>query len=160
MAICSERLANEAHILAAPVARGPEPHDQPGRFQHVEVVGEQVGGQTEALGELLRRAVADSKVVDDRQADRLTQCGVYRRSPLEVWDPFGRIWSLVRCGGHTLAQSLDHLAERGGEVLNTDSGARREPTVQRQDRYPSTSEVSSPHTAFLGTPGRHHHSPW
>ena len=74
----------QVDVAAASVAARPAALDQAGRLEHVEVMGEQVRRHTDALLELLRRSVRGGQLVDDRQAGRLTQCGVHRRPLLQL----------------------------------------------------------------------------
>ena len=76
---------DQVDVAAASVAARPAALDQPGRLEHVEVVGEQVRRHTDDVLELLRRPVRGGQLVDDRQTGRLTQRGVHRRPLLQPW---------------------------------------------------------------------------
>ena len=65
-------------VAAAPVALGADPPDHPGGFEHLEVVGEQVGAQAERLGEVAGGGVAGDELIGQGEADRFTERRVHR----------------------------------------------------------------------------------
>ncbi len=73
-----QRVVAQADVAPAPVARGDAPLDEPDPLQDVEVVGQQVPGQTEPGAEVRGRPVGCAQVLDDRQPHRLAQGGVHR----------------------------------------------------------------------------------
>jgi hypothetical protein len=90
-----EGLGAQVHVAPAAVAARPGPLHQAHPFEHVEVVGEQVGLQREPVAQLHRGPVGDGELVDDGQAD-----GIAERSV-----PGGPIDELVR-GVHVPIISL------------------------------------------------------
>jgi len=68
-----ERCTLEVDIAPSPVTRGSAPADEPHSFEHVEVMGEQVGLDFEKGSKLRRGAVRDCELVDDRQAGRIAE---------------------------------------------------------------------------------------
>ena len=72
-------------VAAATVAARAGALDQADPLQHVEVVGQEVGLDPEAAAQLDRRPVGHGQLVDDGEADRVTEGGMAGRpfrSPL------------------------------------------------------------------------------
>ena len=71
-----ESVSLQLHVSPALVAAGSLPSDQPDILEHVEVMGQQVRlGSCEAP-QLDRGPIRGAQLVDDRQAERITQRGV------------------------------------------------------------------------------------
>ena len=71
-------------VAAAPVAFGADPADHPGGFEHLEVVGEQVGAQVERFGEVAGGRVAGDQLIGQGEADWFTERRVHRGPLFEV----------------------------------------------------------------------------
>ena len=84
----------EPRVASAAIPSGPEPLDQPGPLQHIEVVRHQVPGQPMASGQLRRRPVTRSQVLHDRQPGRLTESRVPGRSLMKRRDVHATTLSL------------------------------------------------------------------
>ena len=76
-------VVQQVDVASPPVPTRPAALDQTGRLEHVEVMSEQVRRHPNSVLQLLRRPVRTRQMIDDRQAGRLTQCGVHRRPLLQ-----------------------------------------------------------------------------
>lgn len=72
----AERVAVEVDVAAATVPARPAAVDQADIFEHVEVVGEQVGRDVNQPLQLDRSAIGGGQFVDDGQSYGITQGGV------------------------------------------------------------------------------------
>ena len=71
-------------VGAPPVALGPRPHDDALVLEHLEVVGQQVGGHGQHRRQLGRGGVAEAELSTIAQSRRVGQRGVHRGTPPQL----------------------------------------------------------------------------
>ena len=79
-----EDVAVERDVAAAAVAFGPVPGQQPGLFEHAQVMGQQVRRHPEPGGQLSRRRLTPGQGVDDREPSGIAERGMQRRPPHHI----------------------------------------------------------------------------
>ena len=109
--------------------------DQPGLLEHREVMGQQIGRQTDGLGRHPRRGITRNELVDDRESCRFLECCLHFRPPLELhhllpplllsqeWSNNGR---RQRCTGAVVAA----IARRRARGARSHSFVRRAVTQE------------------------------
>lgn len=65
--------SEEADVAATTIARRLEALDEVDLFEYIEMMCEQVAGNAQHVGQLLRRPIREPQFVDDRQAKRITE---------------------------------------------------------------------------------------
>ena len=70
----------QGQVGPPPVGLGPDPPDQPGPLQHLQMVRQQVRAHPERPTQPTRRAVAAQQLLDDRQAADVTERRVSPRT--------------------------------------------------------------------------------
>jgi hypothetical protein len=81
---CVDCGAAQSDVSTPPIAGGLESLDQPGMFEHAEVVRQQVRRQREQCRQFGRCTIADGELVDDRQAHGFPERSVDLRPALDV----------------------------------------------------------------------------
>ena len=76
-----EDVAVERDVAAAAVSFRPVPGQQPGVFEHAQVMGQQVRRHPEPGGQLARRCLTPGQGVDDREPSGIAERGMQRRPP-------------------------------------------------------------------------------
>jgi hypothetical protein len=66
----------ELDIAAPPIAFGPDPTDDAGILQDIQVMGQYIAARPGGLGQLAGRGIAGDQAVDDRQSHQIAQRSV------------------------------------------------------------------------------------